>query len=301
MLTGSGVIIRVFRDNPDYRDGMYKNLTRITAALSLAGMLSACAAFPLTDQIKPERETREDEHPNGPKAEAIVRVAKGTATRGDLPTALSLYRRAHVLDAYNFDAALGLGLTLNQLGAPQDAVEALEIALKLRPKSVEALRQMGNALIVTERAVTAVRYLERALIEKEDARLYNSIGVAHDMIGEYRKAQAYYRTGLKISGASLSLRNNLGLSLMLNHDINDAIIELRKSAASVRSTARYRRNLALALVLAGENQSARTVVLIDLPENLADQQIAYYETIKALGKTDAARDAIRAHIQGTKG
>lgn len=172
---------------------MYRNFTRIAAALSLAGVLSACATAPLTDQIRPEREAREDEHPNGPKAEAIARVAKGTAARGDLSTALSLYRNAHVLDPYNFDAVFGLGLTLNRLGAYQDAVEALEIALKRRPKSVEALRQMGNALIATERAATAVRYFERALMVKEEARLYNSIGVAHDMLGEHRKAQATVR------------------------------------------------------------------------------------------------------------
>ena len=61
----------------------------------------------------------------------------------------------------------------------------------------------------------------------------------------------------------------------------------------------HRMNLALALVQAGDSNAALSIARMDLGPNAANEQIAYFETIRALGDAPAARQAIQAHIYGS--
>jgi Flp pilus assembly protein TadD len=268
------------------------------AALCLVGGLTACAGDHMTDGIHPDRPLAEHESNSVPKAEAIVRVAQATAARGDWPMAASLYRRAHSVDGRNFDAALGLADALNRLGAHDQAFEAYQAALALQPRNIEAMRAMGNTLVMLDRASMAIRHYERALEVKEDARTYNGIGVAYDMLDDHKAAQAFYRVGLDMTPANLSLRNNLGLSLMLSGEHDAAVKELRQVVSSPGATVRHRLNLALGLVLSGDSRTAEGIARFDLSPAGARDQVAYFETIKALGQSSEARAAIRAHIRG---
>ena len=271
------------------------------AAICLMGGLTACAGDHLTDAIQPDRPPAADEGANVARAEAIVRVAHATAQRGDLPMAASLYRRAHSMDGRNFDAARGLADALNRLGAYDEALEAYQEALALQPKNLDAMRGMGNTLVMLDRASMAIRHYERALEVKEDPRVYNGIGVAYDMLDDYKAAQAFYRVGLDLAPKSLSLRNNLGLSLMLSGKHDAAVNELRQVVSSPGATVRHRLNLALGLVLAGDSRTAEGIARFDLDPAGARDQIAYFETIKAQGDPKESRAAIRAHIRGSSG
>jgi Flp pilus assembly protein TadD len=277
---------------------MLKQLRQGVSALCLLGALTACANDQLTDDIRPNRDWKEGEHPNAPKAESIIRVAQATAARGNLPVAVSLYRRAHSLHPGNFDAAYGLARILNKVGANDEALEAYKAALKLKPKSVDALRGMGNTLIMLDRSASAIPHFERALDQMEDPRLFNGIAVAYDLLDDYKAAQAFYRVGLKTASKSLTLRNNLGLSLLLSGEVEAANRELREVVSSSNATMRHRLNLALGLVLAGDSNTAEIVARFDLDDKSARDQIAYFETIKALDSAEEKRAAIRAQIRG---
>lgn len=279
---------------------MWNKARQGLSAICLLGVLNACADDHLTDAIKPDRVAKEGENHDGPKVESIVRVAQATAARGNWPVAISLYRRAHSVDPHNFDAAYGLARALNVVGSNIEALEAYEAALTIKSKNVDAMRGMGNTLIMLDRSATAIRYFERALDRAEDPRLFNGIAVAYDLLDDYKAAQAFYRVGLKKSSKSLTLRNNLGLSLLLSGDVDAANVELRKVVSHPSASARHRLNLALGLVLAGDSRTAETVARFDLDNRSARDQIAYYETIKALGSAEDSRAAIRAHIRGDK-
>lgn len=268
------------------------------SAICLMGALSGCANDHLTDNIKADRVVKDGEEASAPKAEAIVRVAQATAARGDWPIAVSLYRRAHKRHPENFDAVYGMARALNKVGAHMEALEAFQLAVKLKPKNVDALRGLGNTLIMLDRSGAAIRHFERALNRMEDPRLFNGIAVAYDLLDDYKAAQAFYRVGLKKDSKSLTLRNNLGLSLLLSGDLDAANVELRKVVASPSATRRHRLNLALGLVLAGDSATAETVARFDLNNRSARDQIAYFETIKSLGEAKDTRAAIRAHIRG---
>ena len=259
----------------------------------LVGFLTGCAGDQLTGPVKSEGVF-------GTKAESIVRVAKSTAAGGDWPIAASLFRRAYKLDTKNFDALYGLGRSLNKLNANNEALEAFKEALALRPNNTDAMRGLGNTLVFLDRSALAIPHFERALTLKEDPRLFNGIGVAFDMLDDYKAAQAFYRTGLKSSPKDPSLRNNLALSLLLSGNAAEASTILRDLSRQAGATTRHRLNYALSLVLSGDTRMAEKVVRMDLDAGSAEEQIAMFETIKSLGKTKNARLAIRGHIQGIK-
>jgi Flp pilus assembly protein TadD len=176
---------------------------------------------------------------------------------------------------------------------------AFEQALALEPDNTDAMRGLGNTLIFLDRSALAIPHFERALALKDDPRLYNGMGVAFDMLDDYKAAQAFYRVGLKSSPNDPSLRNNLALSLLLSGKAAEAALILRDLSAQPEATTRHRLNFALSLVLSGDTRMAEKVVRMDLDSKSADEQIALFETIKALGSSKDARAAIRAQIRGT--
>ena len=193
----------------------------------------------------------------------------------------------------------GLAGGLNKLSANEEALEAFQQALALRPKNTDAMRGVGNTLVFLDRSALAIPHFERALALKEDPRLFNGIAVAYDMLDDYKAAQAFYRVGLKSSPNNPSLRNNLALSLLLTGNATEAGKILRELAAQPEASTRHRHNFALSLVLNGNTRMAEKVVRMDLDSKSANEQIAFFETIKSLGNSKDARAAIRAHIRGT--
>lgn len=277
---------------------MQRRIWRSLLAVGLLSGLNACASDHITDNVRPERLVEQEEPLSAPKSDAVLRIAQATASRDDWPMAATMFRRAYDLNPENFDAVFGLARSLNKLGANDEALEAYEVALKLRKNDIEALRGIGNTLILLDRPGAAIPHFERALNRKEDPRVINSMAVAYDMLDDYKAAQACYRVGLDIDAKNIPLRNNLGLSLLLSQEYDAAVKELREVISSPGATVRHRLNLALALVLAGDSRTAEGVARFDFDSAAATDQIAYFETIRALGNSKDARAAIRAHIRG---
>ena len=277
---------------------MHRQFRTAATVFILLGGLTGCANDILTTSINAKREAAPDENINAPKAEAVIRVAKATAESGNWPMAATLYRRAHTLHPGNLNAAIGLGSMLTKLGAHQEAMTVFLKALKISPNDPAALRAAGNSLILSGQPANALEYFTKALAVKEEPRLFNSVGVTYDMLDKYGMAQAYYRTGLKTAPGDMSLRNNLGLSLMLSGRVHDSVVELRKVASDRRANKRHQLNLVLALVMADELHPALSIAKMVLPPGEAQDQVTNFQMIKALGNPVAIRNAIRAHITG---
>ena len=119
---------------------------------------------------------------------ALTRVADRLAANGDTSTAVMLYR-----------SAIALG-----------------------QKSPETRRSLGNALLTLGDAQGAVAEFQAALAEKKDARLYNGLGVAFDMLGDHERAQGYFREGLALDPNHRGLMHNYGKSLAAADKIDAA-------------------------------------------------------------------------------
>ncbi len=262
------------------------------AILLTAAVMAGCAPDPLAESVHVGRGVAGG--PGG-KAGALARVAAASLEAGDLATAAGLYRQAHSLDSENVEHLIGLGTTLAKLGQFDEAAETFDLAVKSAPYNVDAKHGYGNALIALDRPEIALSQFEAALSLREESRILNGIGVAHDLIGDHAAAQAHYRTALVLEPANLTIRNNLALSLGVAGKYAEAIAILRRAVTDPRAGVRQRLNLALVYGLAGQSAAAAEIARIDLDEESVMRNLAYYRTLRALNDSRATINAIGAH------
>lgn len=217
------------------------------------------------------------------RVETLMRLGDYTLASGDTATAISLYRRAHLLEPSAVGPLHRLGASLSRLGSYEQAAGAYRTALEIDPGNPETRRGLGNALIALNQPQDALRYLQSAAeVEAPDPRLLNSIGVAHDMLGQHGQAQRFYRRGLSLRPTDLTLKSNLALSMSLEGDDDAAISLARESAAHPQATGRHRRTLAMILTF-GDRQAEAANILRTIEEE-ADvrRHLAYYEELKRI-------------------
>jgi Flp pilus assembly protein TadD len=223
---------------------------------------------------------------------ALMRAGDATRASGDLASAVAFYRRAHALTPENATALVRLGETLASLGAPNEAAEAFRAAVERDPKDPDAHRGLGNAMLALYQPQIAIQSFNAANALKPDARCYNGIGVANDMIGGHRAAQVAYQQGLQLAGGNLQLQNNFALSLMLSGDYPEAIEILNAVITDPAATPRHRQNLAMAYGLAGDIKEAARVSRLDLEEAQVQNNLSYYLTLRSLNDSGAVAQAL---------
>ncbi len=115
-----------------------------------------------------------------------------------------------------------LGALLWAVGSPQEAVQAMEAAVRLTPDDAEANCNLGTTLAKLQRFDGAHFYLGRAIaLEPTSAAAHYRRGMAYDMQGRYADAEASIRCALSLRSGSLTGDDELGLSnllFMLSHN-----------------------------------------------------------------------------------
>lgn len=204
-------------------------------------------------------------------------------------------------------------------GMPQAALNATRAVLERDPRNVRALLQQGDALAVLGRGDAAAEAYRRVLdgaagaaerdvrraqlgagraelasgrAEKADAvfRAYveanprdgdgrTGLGVALDMQGRHREAQREYRAALALAESDTA-RVNLGLSLALAGDAQEAVQVLRPLAQASDAPLRVRHNLAFALATAGDRVAAERILAPDLPRAQVAAAMAGFNAVR---------------------
>jgi len=268
---------------------MHRSFDKIRQLLPVSVValsLGACAATSPSSQ--------------GPQvtADSMIRVADMTRGSGDLVNAVGLYQRAHEVAPDDVRPLLALGQIFTQLGSPASAAEAFRAAIQVDANNVEARRGLATALIGLNQPEQAIAELEMALDMSKDYRLYNSLGVAYDMIGDQASAQTYYKSGLELSPGNLQIINNLGLSLVLEGRYPEAIALLEPAAADRAATPRLRQNLALAIGLAGDRTRARELAGRYVGNETAEKNLSYFSALKGLDDERTMAAALGVHLLG---
>ncbi len=228
-------------------------------------------------------------------ANSLMRVAATTLAQGEYATAAGLYGRAHELAPDDVEPLLALGDTLRRMGAPAAAADSSRAALALEPRNVTALRGLGAVLVEMDQPELAIARLELALDIAKDHRVYNSLGVAHDMLGDHSAAQVYYREGLELTPNNLQIANNYGLSLALVGEHGAAIAMLEKAVQDPAATPRIRQNLALAYGLAGRRDAAERMAALDLDEAAVANNLSYYDLLRQTGDSSMTAQVLGTH------
>ncbi len=230
------------------------SISKVIAHVGLAVAVSACSTL-FSGQSGPQVSVPDFSDPVQRSA-SLLRYCTKLHQKGDLNLAAGICNRAHEIDPINPAPLMELASVLQDLGMGASAVEAYRAALLLNPQQVDALYGLGKIYINQQRYDLAMEPLETAvLLESEDPRIYNALGVIMDQQDEHASAQSYYRQGLAYSPRNVSLRNNLGLSLVLNGQDNDGLAMLREVAAEPDAGATAGRNLELATQIAAQARS----------------------------------------------
>lgn len=242
-----------------------------------------------------------DMHAAGQSTEVLMRVADDAANHGDFGTAAGLYRRAASASPQDPKPLAKLGAVLLQLHAYTEAAATYREAIKITPNPMEGELHRGLAVVML-----ALDQPEQALVEldtavakvPEDARVYNALGVAHDLLGRHDLAQQDYRNGLHLAPSNPGLRNNYALSLALSRDYPGAVAELSGLADGPDATPRYRLNLALIYGLAGDDKKAAALARTTLDEAAVANNLAYYAMLRGMDDKARANAILGSHSGG---
>ncbi len=242
-----------------------------------------------------------DVHALDQNSDTVMRVADETAAAGDPGTAAGLYRRAAALSPDDPRPLAKLGAVLLQLRAYTEAAATYRAALKMTPNPIEPELHRGLAvvLLALDQPQGALAELDAAVAKSpQDPRLYNTLGVAHDLTGRHDLAQQDYRNGLRLAPDDAGLRNNYALSLALSRDYPTAVATLRELAERTDASPRHRLNLALIYGLAGDDKKAAELARTTLDEVAVANNLAYYALLRSMDDKARADAIMGRHSRG---
>jgi tetratricopeptide (TPR) repeat protein len=148
------------------------------------------------------------EQHNGPFGSALTAADK-REWEGLLQTS-----ERRVMESPEDEAAwFNMGLAYNRVGRHQEAIEALNQAVFLRPDDANAWKELGDACHCSPgRHQEAARAYERAVhIKPDDAVAWNNLGVVYDHLARYEEAVKAYQQALRIKRDEAVVWNNLGI------------------------------------------------------------------------------------------
>lgn len=263
---------------------------RLALAGACLALLSACGSAgtsPAGSEPTPAQTSASQEGP-----EALIRMGDFARQRGDLASAVSMFRQAHAANPQLVDPLIHLGGALAEGGELEQSAGAFRSALSLEPDNVMALRGLGNAQIGLGQPAAALDELQAALAYGEDPNLLSSIGVAQDQLGRHAEARSSYGRALALAPGDLDFASNLALSKSLSGSHGEAISDMRVVAAAPTATARHRYNLALVLYLAGDVEGARSMLSRDMSPADANETLGHFARWRAITDSGARAAAI---------
>ncbi len=185
----------------------------------------------------------------------LLRYCSKFQDSGDLVTAAGLCDRAHRLDPKNPTPLMQLAEILKGMNQPEQAMAAYRTIIEFEPRYSDARYALGKMYIARGEYDTAAAQFQAALRHKtDDPRLYNALGVAHGLIGANESAMQAFTAGLEIAPKHISLRNNMGLALVMNgrHEEGVRILEAVAADPAADETSHHNLQLAYGMVTAAK-------------------------------------------------
>ncbi len=214
----------------------------------------------------------------------LIRYCDKLRVEGDLATAAAVCQRALEYAPTDQVALMSLGRIFEALGAPREAAAPYRRVLALNPSHEAARYSLGKAYLMLGQYDLAEQQLQVALgAAQGTAQVYSLLGVIRDKTGRHMAAQEIYREGLLRHQGDISLRTNLGLSLVLSGQHPEGLELLREVAGDPAAGAASRQGLAFAYAVTGDMAAAEAMAIIDLPPEAAQANLAHYESLRNAG------------------
>ncbi|MFK7901426.1 MAG: tetratricopeptide repeat protein [Nitratireductor sp.] len=237
---------------------LYKK-TLIVATLASALALSACATDPTkTGSIK-----------RGGKTIEQMNVAELNDTIGYL----SQRYEKKPKDKKN---GLTYANSLRIAGRDDQALAVMQQLVIAHPEDDQILAAYGKALASNGDLLRALEVIKRAQKpDNPDWKLLSAEGAILDQLERPAEARAFYNKALTIKPGESSILSNLGMSYLLEGELQQSEKYLRQAIGRPGADSRTRQNLALVIGLQGRFQEAEKMAAGELNQSEAQANINY--------------------------
>jgi Flp pilus assembly protein TadD len=176
---------------------------------------------------------------------------------GDVPGAIEAYRYCLALAPEHAGAYNNLGSALLMAGDAAGAVAALEAALQLQPQYLRALTNLGKALRELGRPDAALEVLRQALgVDPNYVPALVNLGDALLCAGDGMAAERTLRHCIELAPQLAEARMSLGMCQLQRGALTEALTTLRSAVELAPGNGDAHSNLAHALFMTGDWQSA---------------------------------------------
>lgn len=177
-------------------------------------------------------------------------------------------------DSSDWDALSRAGRAALVLGDPRAALGFLARAEALAPRDPVIKAALGAAMVQLEDPTQAIRYFDSAIAMGGLDRTYMADrGLAYDLLGDQRRAQADYSVAMQATPSAEVIRRH-AVSLGISGQADQAIVML---APLLRAQDRAAwRSRALILAMNGRAEEARQIARATMPAELAQGLDPYF-------------------------
>lgn len=199
---------------------------------------------------------------------------------GDPAQTLSENLKALARDPYNVDALVQAGLGALAVGDPNAAFGFFARAEELSPSNSRAKAGIGSALTMMEKPRDGLRAFDEATaLGISEALILADRGLAHDLMGDAKKAQKDYLAALKNSPSD-EVTRRLALSLGISGEKDAALTRLdplirRNDQAAWRARA-------FILAMNGDAPGAEKIVRMVAPAGTAASMVSFMQRLASL-------------------
>jgi tetratricopeptide (TPR) repeat protein len=231
----------------------------------------------------------------------VVLLAEFLAEMGDQPEATALLRRAQEQYPGDFWINHQLAFSLGNEGTSHqdETIRFYTAAVALRPESLGARLNLGNALARKGRLDEALAVNRRAIDLKPDyAEAYCNVGNILADKGQLDKARAAYRQAIELKPSLPQAHFNLGLTFQKQGRLDEAVAAYRSAIDVKPGYAEAHCNLASLLVAKGmfDEAVAACRKALDLKRDFPEAYFNLGLALTGKGRLDEALAAYRQAI-----
>lgn len=251
----------------------------ICGALLVSALLGGCDSLPKRDNKVTPLDVKD---PTSLKP-FLLEAAQESSLNQEYAEAAAYWGALYEADPNDPNAALQCGVNLRYAGNPEDALNILSRALKTHPGNVQLLTERAKAYVALGSIDPAQEDITAASASNPaDWTLYSTQGVIFDRLGRHNEAEDAYNKALGLSPDNPKILNNMALSLALAGRHDEAIETLNRAAQNPNIGIQIRQNMSLLIAMKGDTKAAGKLTRADLPNKLAENNIAYFEGLTAI-------------------
>jgi len=249
-------------------------------------LLSACSYGDIG--APPRTAAASQTHAGGPSE--LMRIANQLAQNGDHDAAIPLYRHLGAKNG-NPAALIGLSGSLIAKGANNEATSILTMLVERGQANGTVWYNLGKLRLANGQFEAALTAFSTASTKvSSDAKIRSGKAIALAALGRTSDAIAAFQT----NSDRLTLSNK-ALILAATGRAEAAIRVLEPIMRLGKGTSRDRQNLAMAYLLAGQDEEAYRIARLDLDPATINETFTFYRSLSSL---DAAQ-RMQALVTGT--